>query len=126
MEKINGICHRGEMKVQEEHLANRLGSGELEVFGTPALIAFMENICMESIKEHIGEGNTTVGISISCEHLKASLLGAELKCLSCVSHATEKIISFTVEVYEGDKLIGKGAHDRAIVDIERFMSKVSL
>lgn len=123
-EKIVELCHSEEIVVRKEDLAVNVGSGDLEVFATPALIALMEKTCLNSIKNMLDEGMSSVGISISCEHLKASGEGAKIKSISCVKEVTDKIISFSVEAYEGDVLIGKASHERAIIEVERFLKRI--
>lgn len=125
MEKILDSCHSEEMTVEKKDLAVNVGSGDLEVFATPSLIALIEKACMNCMKEFLKEEDTSVGISVTCEHLKASGEGAKVRAIICVKDATEKVVSFTAEVFEGDRLIGKGTHQRAVVSRDRFMYKVN-
>ncbi len=109
--------------VYEKQTAESLGSGLLPVFSTPALVAFAENTCMKLIDTK--EGFSSVGIFIQVEHLKASLVGEKISCIAKLLEVEERKYSFEFEMTnEKGITIGKGRHDRVVIDIERFMSKI--
>jgi Predicted thioesterase len=112
-----------EIKVEYKDTAAVYGSGSLEVFATPAMIALMEKTCLESINEKIGEGNTTVGTKVNISHLKASPVGTLIRCKSKVVMTDNRRIVFDVKCFDGDTIIGEGSHERFIVDSQKFMSK---
>lgn len=112
-------------QINDNETADLLGSGLLEVFATPALVAFVENTCWKSIDEFLEEGQTTVGTNITLDHLKANLPGDEITCFSEIVEIDGKKIVFEFEVKNIDKLIAKGSHTRFIVDSEKFMEKLS-
>ena len=100
------------------------GSGALEVFATPAMIALMEKTCLESVAGKIGDGNTTVGIAVNIKHLKASPVRSLIRCDSKLIEVDRKRLVFEVQCFEGDTLIGEGIHERFVVDSEKFMAKL--
>lgn len=112
-------------QINDNETADLLGSGLLEVFATPALVAFVENTCWKSIDEFLEEGQTTVGTNITLDHLKANLPGDEITCFSEIVEIDGKKIVFEFEVKNIDKLIANGSHTRFIVDSEKFMGKLS-
>lgn len=109
--------------VTEELTADKVGSGLLPVFSTPSLVAFMENTAMQLIE--LPEGKSSVGIEISVQHLKASPVGAQLTCTATVTQVDGRKYSFSLEAKDdsGD-VIGRGTHDRVVIDVQRFMEKV--
>lgn len=125
MEIKIGLTATKEIIVQEKDSARALGSGGLDVFGTPAMIALMENVALDMIRPYIPEGNDSVGIKINADHLKASPIGATIKCTATVTAVDGRKVSYNIACYDGanDK-IGFAAHDRFVVDMERFMSKL--
>lgn len=101
-----------------------MGSGDMPVLATPALVALMENAAMMACRPLCQEGETTVGSSIHVEHLKPSPLGAEIKAIATIVKHEGRCIDFTVEAHQGDVLVGTATHTRFIVSRERFLSKL--
>lgn len=112
------------MIVEKKHAASELGSGFLDVFATPAMIAFMENTASKVI-DNLEEGYTTVGIEINVKHQKASKIGEEVSCIAILIKREKRIYDFEITVTDSsDDVIGIATHKRAAVEIERFMRKV--
>ena len=121
---LKGLCHSETMVVEHKDTAAVYGSGSLEVFATPAMIALIEKTCLESVNAKIGEGNTTVGISVNIKHLKASPIGSLIRCDSKLIEVDRKRLVFEVQCFEGESLIGEGIHERFVVDSGKFMAKL--
>lgn len=122
---LKGLCHSETLVVEHKDTAAVYGSGALEVFATPAMIALMEKTCLESVAMKIGEGNTTVGIAVNIKHLKASPIGSLIRCDAKLIEVNRKRLVFEVRCLEGETLIGEGIHERFVVDSEKFMAKVN-
>lgn len=121
---LNGLHHSEMLKVEHKDTAAVYGSGSLEVFATPAMIALMEKTCLESVNYKIGEGNTTVGIAVNIKHLKASPVGSMIRCDATLVEVDRKRLVFEVKCFEGETLVGEGIHERFVVDSEKFMGKL--
>ena len=121
---LKGLCHSETLVVEHKDTAAVYGSGSLEVFATPAMIALMEKTCLESVNAQIGEGNTTVGIAVNIKHLKASPVGSIIRCNAKLIEVDRKRLVFEVQCFEEENLIGEGIHERFVVDSEKFMGKV--
>ncbi len=119
-----GLKASSSTTVASSTTAIALGSGDLEVFATPAMIALMENAAMCAVAAHLPEGSTTVGTAMSSSHVKASGMGAQITARATLTAVEGRMLSFEVEAYEGEVLIGKGEHTRFIVDKTKFMQKV--
>lgn len=111
-------------QVTDKDTAKELGSGGLEVFATPALIALMENAAFNCVEPEMEEGNTTVGISINMKHLKANAVGDEVECTATLIEIEDRKLSFEIIASAKDKLVGKCTHERFIVNSDKFMSKL--
>jgi fluoroacetyl-CoA thioesterase len=110
--------------VMEEHTALAMGSGSLEVFATPALIAMMESAAVAAVEPCMEEGKTTVGIEISVKHLAASPVGEAVRAVAEVMAIAGRAITFEVRAWDEHELIGEGSHIRYVIDVERFMARV--
>ena len=109
--------------VSEKQTAAKLGSGLLPVFSTPALVALMENTAMQMIE--LPEGKSSVGTAINVRHLKASAVGEEISCTATLLSREGNKFSFEIKAFDRkNDLIGEGTHERYLIDIERFMSKL--
>ena len=123
-DQLKGLCHSETLVVKHKDTAAVYGSGSLEVFATPAMIALMEKTCLDSVNDKIGEGNTTVGIAVNIKHLKASPVGALIRCDAKLAEVDRKRLVFEVKCFEGESLVGEGVHELFVVDSEKFMGKL--
>ncbi len=121
---LKGLRHSECLVVEHKDTAAVYGSGSLEVFATPAMIALMEKTCLESVNDKIGEGNTTVGIAVNIKHLKASKVGSEIRCEAVLTEVDRRRLVFEVKCYDGEVIVGEGVHERFVVDSQRFMEKL--
>ncbi len=119
-----GLTHTSKIKVTLENCASAVGSGGLDVFATPSMVALMENAAMNAVAPFLPEGSTTVGAEIDTTHIKPSALGAEIEATATLTAVEGRKLVFDVEARDTSGTIGKGTHVRFIVDIERFMAKV--
>lgn len=110
--------------VSENETAAMLGSGGIDVFSTPMLIAFMENTAYKLVQEHLKPEDSTVGISVNIDHLKANLVGDKVKCTAELTNIDGKKLDFSIIVTCGDDIVGKGSHSRFIINIEKFLNKL--
>ena len=121
---LKGLRHSVQLVVEHKDTAAVYGSGALEVFATPAMIALMEKTCLMAVCDKIGEGNTTVGIAVNIKHLKASPVGATIRCDAELTDVDRRRLIFTVKCFDGETLIGEGIHERFVVDSAKFMGKL--
>lgn len=118
-----GLKHTSELTVNESVTAIQMGSGDMPVLATPAMMALMENAAMLAVAAELPEGCTTVGGHIESSHLRPSKIGDKITATAEVTKVDGKKIEFKVSAHSGDILLGEGTHLRFIVDRERFMSK---
>ena len=119
-----GLNHTSELTVTDAVTAVRMGSGDMPVLATPAMMALMENAAMLAVADDLPEGSTTVGGHIASSHLRPSKIGDVVRAVAEVTKVDGRKIEFKVSAYSGDVLLGEGTHLRFIVDRERFMSKI--
>ena len=119
-----GLTHTSQLTVTQAVTAIEMGSGDMPVLATPALMALMENAAMLAVADHLPEGCTTVGGHIASSHLKPSKPGDTVTASATVTRVEGKKIEFNVEARCGDTLLGEGTHLRFIVDRNKFMSRL--
>ena len=105
--------------------ARAIGSGGLEVFGTPFMMAMMESAAMLCVQPELPEGKGTVGVEITSSHVAPTPVGMKVRATAEVTHISEngKLIDFKVTAFDEEGLIGEGTHRRAIISNERFLQK---
>ena len=111
--------------VSEAMTADALGSGGLCVLGTPCLAALMENAAYTLLQEELPESKSSVGTQINLSHVSPTPVGMEVRVSAEITHISEngKLIDFKVVGCDEAGLIGEGMHQRAIIDVERFLAK---
>lgn len=119
-----GLTHTSRLTVNEAVTAIAMGSGDMPVLATPAMMALMENAAMLAVADHLPEGSTTVGGHIASSHLKPSKVGDTVTATATVTRVDGKKIEFKIAARCGDTLLGEGSHLRFIVDKEKFMSRL--
>lgn len=119
-----GLNHTSELTVTDAVTAVRMGSGDMPVLATPAMMALMENAAMLAVADELPGGSTTVGGHIASSHLRPSKIGDVVRAIAEVTKVDGRKIEFNVSAYSGDVLLGEGTHLRFVVDRERFMSKI--
>ena len=120
-----GMTHTVEKTVTADMTAKAVGSGGLEVFGTPFMLGMMECAAMWCIQPELPEGKGTVGVEISSSHLAPTPVGMKGSATAEVTgiSANGKMITFKVTASDAEGLIGEGTHTRAVIDNARFLQK---
>ncbi len=118
-----GIKGHAELTVSEKYSAKAMGSGELDVFATPAMIALIEKTAWQSVAPKLGPGQGTVGTKLDVSHISATPLGMKVSCDTELVEIDGRRLVFRAEVYDEAGKIGEGTHERFIVDNEKFQSR---
>ena len=119
-----GIKGYGEQVVENKDTAKSYGSGLVEVYATPAMIGLMENTAHISVNGLLPQGCISVGTRVNIEHLRATPLGEKVWCETVLEAIDGRKLQFTVAAFDSKGLIGKGTHERFVVNVEKFMSKL--
>ncbi|MCL2577444.1 MAG: thioesterase family protein [Defluviitaleaceae bacterium] len=109
--------------VSEKNTAKAVGSGSIEVFSTPMMIALMEQAACECLASGLEAGQTSVGTSVNVEHKEASPVGAEVRANATIENIEGRKIFFSVYASCAEKEIGSGTHTRVIINVEKFMGR---
>ena len=120
-----GIKGKKVIIVTEDKSARVMGSGELDVFATPAMIALIEETAWRSVSEHLATGEGTVGTKLDLSHISATPIGMQVSCETEVTLVDRRRIVFRVKVFDECGKIGEGTHERFVVQNEKFMRKAA-
>ncbi len=113
------------IKVEEKDTALAHGSGSVNVFATPAMVALMENAARQSVQAFLNEGDTTVGTEIAVKHIKATAVGQNVEARAVLTEVDGRKLKFTLEAFDDQDRIGFGTHTRYIVNEARFMEQIT-
>ena len=112
--------------VKPEHLANRVKDSLLPlVFATPMMILVMENAALNAIKPYLEPGESAVGTSVDVKHLSATPVGHEVRATAEVVRVEGKRIDYIVSASDEQGEIGKGTHQRIVIDLQSFNERLA-
>ena len=118
-----GIKGQKSVVVSAANTAKTMGSGTLDVFATPAMIALIEQAAYTSIESELESGQGSVGTALNVQHLAATPIGMTVTAKTELVEVDRRKLVFSAEVYDESGLIGKGTHERFLVDNEKFQAK---
>jgi len=119
-----GIFFTSTVRVDDSNTARTMGSGDMDVFATPALVALMEKAAASLAAEGLTRESSTVGSMIDISHLKPTAVGDTVTARAELTAIDGRKLTFRVEASDSGGLIGEGEHIRYVVDRERFMEKL--
>lgn len=120
-----GLKETATVQVSAENTALTMGSGDMPVFATPAMVALMENAAMRAVADELPDGCTTVGGYMEASHLAPSPLGVSISAEATLTEVKGRKLTFSIEARQEEKVIGKATHIRFIVGRKEFMEKMA-
>ena len=125
-ELIPGLTAETETLVTEEDTAERLGSGSVPVFGTPALVGLMEGAAIQVLEGRLPPGTTSVGSRIDVRHLAPTPVGMHVRARAELQEVDGCRLVFHIEAWDEGQQIGEATHERFVVDRDRFIAKATV
>ena len=120
-----GMQGKATLVVDEEHTAARFGAGGVHVFGTPMMIGLMENAAWQLVQPELAEGETTVGTLVNVRHLAATPMGQHVTATAELIEIDGRRLVFRVSAQDERQLIGEGLHERARIQLDRFLARLN-
>jgi fluoroacetyl-CoA thioesterase len=121
-----GTTGTAALRVRPEHLANRFKDAMLpQVFATPVMVLVMENAALNAIKPFLEAGESAVGIAVDVKHLAATPLGHDVRATAEVVAVDGKRIDFKVSAHDNKEEIGRGSHQRIVIDLQSFNERLA-
>jgi len=118
-----GLKGEAKLVVSDADTAVALGSGDVEVLGTPRLVALFEEATINAMRGVLEEGQSSVGMRVQIDHLQPTPVGAEVMVEAHLEKIEGRRITFTVTASDSGGLVAAGKVTRVLVDVERFMTK---
>lgn len=106
--------------VTDQDTAARLGSGLVEAYSTPSMVALMEGASVAAIQAHLREGQTSVGIEVAVKHLASTPVGMRVRARASLLEINGGRLKFQVDAWDDKEKIGEGLHVRAVLDAARY------
>ena len=100
--------------------ATALGSGEVDVLGTPRVVALVEAATVAAVAGRLGPGSTTVGSRVELDHLAPTPVGAVVRAEAVLAEVTGRRLRFTVTLSQDGRVVARGLVVRVVVDRGRF------
>jgi len=111
-------------RVTGENTALKFGSGKVDVFGTPAMIALMEEASINAVDNVLPDGYATVGTELNIKHIAATPEGMNITASAELTEIDGKKLIFKVEAFDEAEKIGEGSHKRYIIELDKFRDRV--
>ncbi len=118
-----GLRGEARLVVGAADTSRALGSGEVDVLGTPRLVALFEQATVQALAGILDEHQSSVGMRVQVDHLQPTPVGAEVVAEAHLEKIEGRRITFTVSASDSGGLIAAGKVTRVIIDVERFMAK---
>lgn len=120
-----GLIGSAAATVTTANIAATMKSGALAVFATPAMCALMEEAACAAVNAHLEAGSGTVGISLNITHDRATAMNDTVTATAKLTAVEGRKLTFEVSAADRKGTIGKGTHERFIINNEKFMAKVN-
>lgn len=112
------------LDIRDEHTAAALGSGDVPVLGTPAVLALAEEACVAALADDLDAGQTSLGTWVELEHRLPSPVGARVEAEATLTARDGRRLEFEVVVRQDGEVVAEVRHRRVLVDRERFLERV--
>ena len=124
MEIPVGAKGRAEMTVTPDKTAAAIGSGSVEVFATPWMVAMMELSACNALAPYYDAGQSSVGTKLDVSHDAATPVGMQVCAEAEVLEVDRRRIVLKVTAWDEAGVIGQGTHERFLINAEKFLAKV--
>lgn len=120
-----GTSSEEKLLVTTEVATNFLGMDDARVLSTPHMIGWMERTCRNTVFPLLDPGYDTVGTHVNVAHLAAAPMGMTVTFRAEVTGVSERRVEFRVEAWDEKEKIGEGTHERAIINVAKFATRLA-
>lgn len=116
-----GLEETAQETVTGESTAAEMGSGDVEVLATPAVVALVERVAVSAVAGALEPGSTTVGARMELDHLAPTPVGAMITATARLAEVDGRRLTFSFEVTDSGGLVARGTHIRVLVNRDTFL-----
>jgi len=121
-----GISDEMTITTTPEMGITHLGPNVPSMYSTPSMIQLIEGTCVRLITRYVDEGEQSVGYRVDVKHMAPTPIGKQVTARVVLNELNGRRYTFGVEVINEDGVkIGEGTHERALIDIARFVASLS-
>jgi len=121
-----GISDEMTITTTPEMGITHLGPNVPSMYSTPSMIQLIEGTCVRLITRYVDEGEQSVGYRVDVKHMAPTPIGKQVTARVVLNELNGRRYTFGVEVFNEDGVkIGEGTHERALIDIARFVAALS-
>ena len=120
----SGVRGEKRLVVEAQHAISFMGPDVPRVLASPSMLLFMEHAARDAVLPHLDPGEDTVGVGFEFEHVAAAPLGSTVTATAELITVDGRKLHFRIEAHDGQEVIGRGKHVRAVVDKARFAERM--
>lgn len=120
MAVVAGLVGSVEAVVGPADTARALGSGDVDVLGTPRVLALLEAATVAAVQPALPAGSTTVGSRVELDHLAPTAVGVPVRAEAVLAQVDGRRLAFDVTLLAGGQVLARGRVLRVLVDRARF------
>ena len=118
-----GILGQARTMVTGKNTAKEYGSGSIDVFGTPAMVALMEEEAINAVDKLLPTGYATVGTRLDISHIAVTPMGMNVTASAKLTSIDGRKLAFEVEAFDEKGKIGSDTHNRYIIELVAFLER---
>jgi fluoroacetyl-CoA thioesterase len=119
-----GLKYTRTVTVTDDMTPAHLRGEPIRVLSTPDMIRLIEQTAIEAVQPSLAPGQATVGTRVDVAHLGATLVGMTVTISVELTEIDRRRLGFRVEVRDELDEVGKGTHDRFIVDATQRLPRL--
>ena len=123
--EIIGAVGFSSMLIRPGDCAVAMGLGDLPIAATSHFLNVMESAALTAVAEFLEIGETTRLVEVHLDSLEAAGIGAELRATATCAEFAGREISFSCEIYDGDRLVCRATMKRAVVERVSFLARTA-
>jgi predicted thioesterase len=120
-----GLSYTIQHRVDHASTARQLGSGTVEVLATPEMVRLMEVAAVVALADHLPPEYTTVGVALDIKHIAPTPVGLKVRVRADLIEVQGRRLRFEVVAHDEVEEIGRGTHERVLVEAEGFVAKAN-